>query len=244
SDSLPTVAPNFFFLDIQPQEVATLEQLVKAQSPDGKLALVPMLRGRVAEQNGEDTRQLTIPAEGGLVQRGDRGTTYSATIPENSRLVEGTWWEPDHQGDALVSFSAREAKQLGLKIGDTITVNVLGRLMTARIANLREVEWETLAMNFVMVFSPNVFAGAPHAWLGTLTDPGASAAQDTQLLNAISKALPTVTAIGVKDALQVAGDLMDQLTTGARMASSITIIASALVFAGALAASTASRIRD
>ena len=76
----------------------------------------------------------------------------------------------DYTGEPLVSFSAEEAREIGLKIGDTVTVNVLGRNITARIANLRQVEWESMGINFVMVFSPNTFAGAPHAWLATLLD--------------------------------------------------------------------------
>lgn len=103
--------------------------------------------------------------------RGDRGITYSEDLPENAELTEGTWWNKDYSGEPLVSFAAEEAAELGLKIGDTVTVNVLGRSITAKIANLRNVEWESLSINFVMVFSPNTFRGAPHAWLATLTDP-------------------------------------------------------------------------
>src|SRR5690606_34277895 len=111
--------------------------------------------------NGVDSRDLTVPPEGEWVLRGDRGLTYSAEKPDNATIVEGEWWAPDYSGEPLVSFSAEEARELGIEIGDSLTINVLGRSITARIANFRQVEWETLAMNFVMVFSPNTFAGAP-----------------------------------------------------------------------------------
>ena len=94
------------------------------------------------------------------------------TLPENATLAEGEWWPQDYSGEPLVSFSADEGREIGLKIGDTVTVNVLGRNVTARIANFRKVEWESMGINFVMVFSPNTFAGAPHSWLATLTDAG------------------------------------------------------------------------
>ena len=103
------------------------------------------------------------------VLRGDRGITYADTQPENATLSAGSWWPRDYSGEPLVSFSAEEAGELGLKIGDTVTVNVLGRDITARIASLRQVQWESMGINFVMVFSPNAFAGAPHAWLATLS---------------------------------------------------------------------------
>jgi putative ABC transport system permease protein len=170
-------APNFFFVDIQGAEVDGFRNLVKTEAPEGKLVEVPMLRGRILAFNGEDVTKRKVPPAGQWVLRGDRGITYSETMPENAALTEGTWWPKDYSGEPLVSFSAEEAGELGLKVGDTVTVNVLGRNMTAKIANLRKVQWESLSINFVMVFSPNTFKGAPHAWLATLTDPSATAAR-------------------------------------------------------------------
>ena len=170
-DGLPEKAPNFFFVDIQNAEVEDFAQLLAKQAPGGTLMRVPMLRGRVMALNGIDVQKITAPAGGAWVLRGDRGITYSETVPENATLSAGKWWPRDYSGEPLVSFSAEEAVELGLKLGDTVTVNVLGRDITARIANLRQVEWESMGINFVMVFSPNAFAGAPHSWLATLTMP-------------------------------------------------------------------------
>ena len=102
-------------------------------------------------------------SEGAWVLRGDRGLTYEQAPPENATLTEGRWWPSDYSGEPLVSFSAEEAAAIGLKLGDTVTVNVLGRNITARIASFRQVEWESMGINFVMIFSPNTFAGAPHS---------------------------------------------------------------------------------
>jgi antitoxin component of MazEF toxin-antitoxin module len=131
-----------------------------------------MLRGRLVSLKGIDARDFKAPDDAQWVLRGDRGITYSATLPENSTLVEGNWWPADYSGKNLVSFDAELARQMGLAIGDTIEVNVLGRTILAEIHNLRRVEWQSLAINFVMVFSPNTFAGAPHSHLATLSlDP-------------------------------------------------------------------------
>ncbi|MBX8827742.1 ABC transporter permease, partial [Ochrobactrum sp. SFR4] len=121
-----------------------------------------------------DVDKVNVPPQGAWVLRGDRGITYAKNLPENSTMSQGEWWPADYSGEPLVSFAAKEAEELGLKIGDTVTVNVLGRNITAKIANFRQVQWETLAINFVMVFSPNTFAGAPHSWLATLTDADAA----------------------------------------------------------------------
>jgi putative ABC transport system permease protein len=178
------------------------------------------------------------------VLQGDRGITYSDALPPNSRLIEGTWWTKDYSGPPLVSFAADEGKKLGLKVGDTVTVNVLGRNMTARIANFRSVEWRSMSINFVMVFSPNTFRGAPHAWLATLTDPGASDAVENALMRTVTNTYPAVTSIRVKDALDVAAGLVAQLAVAVRAASSIALAVSVLVLAGAIAAGNRARIHD
>lgn len=242
--SLPEQAPNFFFVDIQSTEVGNFTQLIEKEAPGGELMQVPMLRGRVVALNGVDVQKMTVPAEGAWVLRGDRGITYSDTIPENATVSEGKWWPRDYSGEPLVSFSAEEGKAIGLKIGDTVTVNVLGREITARIASFRQVEWETMGINFVMVFSPNAFAGAPHSWLATLSLENATAADESRILNAVTRAFPAVTTVRVKDALDVVNRLVGQLGTAIRVAASVALIASVLVLSGALAAGNRARIHD
>jgi putative ABC transport system permease protein len=196
------------------------------------------------ELNGVEVSKVKVPPEGQWVLRGDRGITYAKRTPENSTLAEGEWWPEDYSGEPLVSFAAEEGRELGLKIGDSVTVNVLGRNITARIANFRNVEWESLSINFVMVFSPNTFAGAPHAWLSTVIDPQATAEQEAATLKAVTNAFPTITSVRVKDALDVVNELVGQLATAIRAAAAVALIASILVLAGALAAGNRARVHD
>lgn len=203
-----------------------------------------MLRGRIMALNGIDVAKANIPAAGAWVLRGDRGLTYEANLPANATLSEGSWWPSDYSGEPLVSFSAHEAQELGLKLGDTVTVNVLGRNISARIASFRQVQWETMGINFVMVFSPNAFAGAPHAWLATLLDRGASTAEEAKILNEVTRAFPAVTSVRVKDALDIVNRLVGQLGVAIRAAAAVALIASVLVLAGALAAGNRARVHD
>ncbi|MHA7971351.1 ABC transporter permease [Rhizobium sp. CAU 1783] len=242
--NLPERAPNFFFIDIQKAEIDGFRAVVKDKAPEGSLVEVPMLRGRILAFNGNDVTKMDVPPEGRWVLRGDRGITYSEKVPENASIVEGKWWEAGYAGEPLVSFSSEEARELGLKIGDTVTVNVLGRNITATIANFRKVEWESLSINFVMIFSPNTFAGAPHAWLATLTDPKATGADEAAVLRAVTQAYPTITSVRVKDALDVVDRLVGQLATAIRAAAAIALIASILVLSGALAAGNRARTHD
>jgi putative ABC transport system permease protein len=242
--NLPEQAPNFFFVDIQSGDADGFAELVAREVPDGKLIRVPMLRGRVMELNGTDVREIQVPPEGQWVLRGDRGITYARNVPENSTLSEGQWWPDGYDGEPLVSFAAQEGRELGLKLGDTVTVNVLGRNITARISNFREVQWESLGINFVMVFSPNTFAGAPHSWLATLSDENATPADEARILNSITRTFPGVTSVRVKDALEIVNDIVGQLAVAIRAAAAIALIASVLVLSGALAAGNRARVHD
>lgn len=159
--TLSEKAPNFFFVDIQRDQLDDFRQIIAREAPQGQVVEVPMLRGRITAFNGQDVAKMNVPPQGRWVLRGDRGITYATDLPKNATVTEGQWWTPDYKGEPLVSFSAQEAGELGLKLGDTVTVNVLGRTITAKIANFRKVDWQSLSINFVMVFSPNTFAGAP-----------------------------------------------------------------------------------
>ncbi|MCU0831334.1 MAG: ABC transporter permease [Rhizobiaceae bacterium] len=244
SGQLPERAPNFFFVDIRSSEVDAFAATVAELAPSGKLVQVPMLRGRITAINGQDPSTMDVPPGGRWVLRGDRGITYAKTLPENSRLSAGAWWPADHSGKPLVSFAAEEAAELGLKLGDTVTVNVLGREITAEISNFREVAWESLSINFVMVFSPNTFAGAPHSWLATLVDSEADATKEAQILNTLARTYPNITTVRVKDALDVVNRVIGQLGTAIRVAAGVALVASVLVLAGALAAGNRARQRD
>lgn len=241
---LPDAAPNFFFVDIQGSEIEGFRTLLAEKSPAGKVTEVPMLRGRILELNGVDVTKMDVPQEGRWVLRGDRGITYAETVPDNSQITEGEWWSADYTGEPLVSFSAEEAGELGLKLGDTVTVNVLGRNITAKIASFRKIEWGSLSINFVMVFSPNTFRGAPHAWLATLSDPAAGGAEEGSILRAVTNAFPTITSVRVKDALEAVNRLVGQLAMAIRAAAAVALVASVLVLAGALAAGNRARTHD
>ncbi|MBB4093578.1 ABC transporter permease [Brucella pecoris] len=244
TENIPAQAPDFFFVDIQNRDIGDFSKLVSGIVPDGKLTSGPMLRGRIVAFNGTNVRDMTIPPEAAWVLRGDRGITFADKVPDNSTLSEGEWWPTDYSGEPLVSFAEREGKELGLKLGDTVTVNVLGRNITAKIASFRQVQWETLAMNFVMVFSPNTFAGAPATWLATLTIPDSQKNLAPDVLRQVTKTWPAVTTVSVTDALNVANDLISQLATAIRAAASIALAASVLVLGGALAAGNRARVHD
>jgi putative ABC transport system permease protein len=243
--ALPDKSPAFYFVDIQSADAERFDAFVKSRAPDAKLERVPMLRGRIVAANGIKAEDLKAPPNTAWVLQSDRGITYDGEIPLGSRVVEGKWWGTDYQGPPLLSFERKIADGLGLKIGDPVTVNVLGRNITATIANLREVDWQNLGINFVLVYSPGAFRGAPHTHIATLTYPRESTLQEeTALLKEIARAFPAVTTVRVKDALDALGSVVSNLILAIRGASVVTLLSAVLVLAGALAASHHSRVYD
>ena len=243
--ALPERAPSFFFLDIPAADAGRFDAFVRDHAPSSTLERVPMLRGRIVAANGVKAEDLKPGAGSRWVLRGDRGITYASAVPPGSRIVAGQWWNANYRGEPLVSLENRTAEDLGLKIGDRITVNVLGRSITATIANRRAVDWENLGINFVLVFSPGTFAGAPHSDIATLTfADGGTAQEEAVLVKALAETFPTVTAVRVKDALDALDAIIGNLVLALRGASAITLIAAALVLGGALAAGQRFRIYD
>jgi putative ABC transport system permease protein len=243
--ALPQRAPSFYFIDIQSDVVERFDALVHNEAPRAKLERVPMLRGRIVNARGVPAEDLKPKPEAAWVLQSDRGMTYTSQLPAGSRLVAGEWWPPDYSGPPLVSLEKLIADGLGLRIGDEVTVNVLGRNLTARIANLRSVDWNSLAINFVLVFSPTAFRGAPHTEIATVTYPGGGiVAEETALLKAVTDALPGVTAVRVKEALDAVAAVVMNLILAVRAASSITLIAAVMVLGGALAAGHRHRVYD
>jgi putative ABC transport system permease protein len=245
TERLPHDSPAYFVLDIRKDEIDSFRSLVVRTAPGAIVRAAPMLRGRLIALAGRPVEQIKAPPEAQWVLSGDRGLTYSETVPEGSRLVSGQWWPPHYDGEPLVSFEAELARALGLKVGDTLTVNVLGRSVTARIANLRDVKWESLALNFVLVFSPNTLSGAPHNLLATISLPkDAPLSAEAELARSIGRAFPATTAIRVKDALDAFRVVFDRVMTAVRLAGSFTLLAGALVLAGALATAQRRRIQQ
>ena len=243
--ALPEKAPSFFFLDIPPADAGRFDDAIRRDAPGATLERVPMLRGRIVSANGIPAEALKPAASAAWVLQSDRGITYSDEVPPGSRVVEGQWWEPDDQGPPLVSFEKKVADGLGLKLGDTVQVNVLGRILTARIANLRALDWQSLGINFVMVFSPGSFRDAPHTDIATLTYPGGSTdAREIALLKAVADDFPSVTAVRVRDALDAVGQVVTNLVLGLRGATALTLVVALLVLGGALASGHENRVHD
>jgi putative ABC transport system permease protein len=241
TETMPDAAPAFFFIDIQNDQTARFDAIAAAQEGVGQVLRVPSLRARIVAVNGTPAEQLQVAPESAWALRGDRGLTYAATPPEGTRIVAGAWWPADWRGEPLVSFDAGLARGFGIGVGDTITVNVLGRDVTLRIASLRDISWRSLGMNFTLVASPGLLEAAPHTHIATVH---ATRAAEAPLLRAVTDALPNVSAIRVREALEAVSRLLGQIGAALSSTGAITLVSGALVLAGAIAAGRRRRIYE
>ena len=232
---LPEVAPSYFFVDIQKDQIDGFLQRLDEDEAVSEVETAPMLRGVITRINGIPATEV---AGGHWVVEGDRGITYAATIPETTTVTAGEWSPENYTGSPQISFAAEEAEEMGLKLGDTLTVNILGRDMTAEITSFRAVDFSTAGMGFVMVMNPAAVQAAPHSFIATVY---AEDQAEAQILRDLSNAYPNITAIRVKDAITRVSDLLSSLADATSYGASVMLLTGFLVLIGAAAANQTSR---
>lgn len=235
SGDLPDVAPSYFFVDIQKDQMEGFSARLAEDPGVSRVDSAPMLRGVVTRINGLPAQEV---AGEHWVLRGDRGITYANELPERTRVTSGEWWPPDYDGPPQISFAAEEAGELGLKLGDEISVNILGRDITATITSFREVDFSTAGIGFVLTMNPHALAGAPHSFIATVyAEPEAEAA----ILRDLAGQFPNITAIRVRDAIERVSEVLAGLASAVSWAAAATLLTGFLVLIGAAAAGEGAR---
>lgn len=241
SRTVPERAPNQFVLDIPLAKRADFIATVKRVAPEATLNMVPTLRGTITAYGSRRVADLAEIPEGAWFLRGERGVTYSATLPEGSTLVAGRWWPADYTGPPLVSLDVEAAKIMGVGVGDRLVVSVLGREIEARIASLRRIDWDTMGFNYILVYSPNALADAPHSLAATIS---MDQAREGAMTAAVLKAFPASSIIAIRDVIAQVGTLLEQMASAILLAASVSVLAGIAVLAGAIAASRQARSYD
>ena len=233
--NLPDVAPSYFFVDIQKDQMPDIAARLESAHDVTRIDSAPMLRGIITRINGRPARE--VAGDHWLIQ-GDRGITYSGPLPERSRITEGSWWEADYDGPPLISVADEEAREIGLQIGDTMTVNILGRDIDATIASFREVDFSTAGMGFTLAMNPASVSAAPHSFIATVYAPPEA---EAAILRDIGNAYPNVTAIRVRDAIERVADLLSGLAAATSYGALATLLTGFLVLIGAAASGVSAR---
>jgi len=235
---LPERAPAYFFVDIQNDQIDGFLQRLSDDPAVSRVEDAPMMRGVITQINGRPAREV---AGEHWVVRGDRGVTFSATPPEGTTVTAGTWWPEDYTGAPQISFAAEEAEEIGLKLGDRITVNILGRDIEAEITSFRLVDFSTGGMGFVMSMNPAALAGAPHTYIATVY---AEEAAEAPILRDLATAYPNITAIRVRDAIGRVTEALTAIAQATAWAAAATLLTGFMVLIGAAAAGERARLYE
>ena len=241
NNEMPAAAPNFYFIDIQPAQVPAFDALLRDNPAVTETRRVPSLRARVTAVNGVPADQVRVSPDSAWALNGDRGLTYTGPMPADTRLVAGEWWAPDYRGAPLVSFDAAIAAGWAGGVGDTITVNILGRDVVLTIANLRQVQWRGLGLNFTLIASPGLLESAPHTHIATVRNAPSA---DGALLRLVTDTFPNVSGVRVREILEGVAALLGRLGLALSATGSVTLLAGMLVLAGAVAAGQGRRVRE
>jgi putative ABC transport system permease protein len=233
---LPARAPTYFVVDIQNDQLQGFRDRLAADPGVKRVDTAPMLRGIITRINGRPAAEVVGDH---WVIRGDRGVTYSDALPENTTITAGEWWPPGYDGPPQVSFAAEQAREIGLRLGDRITVNILGRDIEAQVTSFREVRFETAGIGFVMAMNPSALAGAPHTHIATIY---ADNAREGAILRDLAQAYPNITAIRVQDAVDQVTEALGALASATSWAAGATLVTGFIVLIGAAAAGERARV--
>ncbi|MDM7933197.1 FtsX-like permease family protein [Tabrizicola sp.] len=234
---LPTRAPAFFFVDIQPDQIQPFLARITEDPAVTDVESAPMLRGVVNQINGRPAREVVDH----WVVRGDRGITYAATPGEKTRITAGTFWAEDYAGEPQISFAAEEAEEMGLSLGDTLTVNILGRDITGTITSFREVDFSNAGIGFIMTMNPAALSGAPHTHIATVYAPPEA---EAAILKDVTKTWPNITAIRIREAVDRVAEALSAIATATAWAAGGTLLTGFMVLIGAAAAGERARIYE
>ncbi|MBL6864449.1 MAG: ABC transporter permease [Rhodospirillales bacterium] len=238
---LPDMAPAFFFLDIQTDQKSQFDQAIKEISGIGDYKRVATLRGRIVKINSISVEKAEISPNVLWAIRGDRALTYANVQSEDTKITAGKWWPKEYSGKPLISLDSAIAKGFGVTVGDTLTLNVLGREIIGEIASLRKINWRSLRFDFAIIFSPGVIDSAPHSHIAALQAPEAL---EDKIEESITNKFKNVSIIRVREALEAATQILNGIGMAVRSISSITLLVGSLVLAGAIAAGRQQRIYD
>ena len=241
-DSIPEQAPAYFFIDIQSDQIDDFSKLVTGIPGTHDLMKVPFIRGRITQMKGMDPEQALVKEEEAWMIRGDRGLTYASEPPENTTIIQGEWWPEDYAGPPLLSVHKDLAEGYEMTLGDTITLNILGREITGTVANIRDLDWQTMQLNFAIMLSPEPLRNAPHSFVATIAAD--TLETENQIQRQVTQTFPNITSVRIKDALNQVNEIIGNIGAAVRAIAAVTLLAGTLVLAGAIVAGHRRRVYD
>jgi putative ABC transport system permease protein len=240
-------SPDMFLMDVQEDQreavVNFLELTDDLEAPD---ALIPVLRARMVALEGENVILENYEAVRGRGRVSREYTvTYRARMEENERLVAGTWWPSvPMTGEPEVSIEQSIRERLDIEIGDRISFDVQGLIVTANVTSVREVDFRDFrAGGFMFVFRPGTFTGTPHGYIATLRGPQEIEIR-AQAQTDIVQRFPNVSVIDVREVLNTVQSLVTTVTLAVTVVGGLVLLSGILILVGAVSMTKFKRVYE
>jgi putative ABC transport system permease protein len=230
--SLPSDAPNQFLINISPDQTNAVTQFfVERGAPMPQM--VPMLRARLQSINDTPANQLHPNGERGrgFLER-EANLTWSRDLQEGNKLVAGSWWRDNDGGGARVSVESGIATDLGINLGDTITYDVGGETISAKVSSLRDVRWDSFRPNFFMVFSPGVLDNVTGSYITSVHIDSTQ----RRIMGEFYRDFPEVTAIDIDAVMTQVRGVMDNAALAIQYVFGFSLLAGISVLLAAIQA--------
>jgi putative ABC transport system permease protein len=238
----PESAPAVVYTDIPGDQTAAFDAVLaqafqQTLTPD-RYIREPFVTGRITAVRGQPVERRRIAERGRWAFDNDIQMSAIGPEPANAGIVAGRWWSADYRGDPLVALDQDAASAEAIKVGDALTISVLGRDIEARVAVLRKVEAGGFGANFSVILDPASLEGAN---LRNIAIAKVNKAQEDAATRALGTTFPQVNIISVREQLEAATKLFDRLSLAVRAAAAVAALAGVLVLAGAIAARARAR---
>ena len=238
NNNLPEVAPSYFVIDIQKSQIEEVRDILNSNKGVISFDEAPMLRGIITKINNKQASEV---AGDHWVIRGDRGITYFEELPKRFNLTKGQLWPKDYSGATQISFAAEQAEELGIGIGDSVTVNIMGREITGEITSLRNVDFSSAGIGFVIAMNPSALKAAPHSFIMTIY---VSTEAETAVFNNLSSRFSNITLIKVRNVIERVSNLLSSIATASSYGALTTLAMGFLVLLGSAASGQSARSYD
>lgn len=235
---LPDHAPNHFALNIIPEHQQAFKHDLQ-QAGIGSSEFYPVVRGRLVAINDEAVqKRVSKDSRGEAATQRELSLTWAQAIPDDNVITNGKSWAENEPG--LVSVEQKLADNLNIKLGDMLIFTVGSAQVSARVANLRSLQWDTMKPNFYMIFSPGTLDDFPATYLTSfyLPDTGKS------LLNQLLKTYPATTILEVDQILKQFKTILKQLTQAVNLLLYFALSAGFVVLFAAVYATLDNRIHE
>jgi putative ABC transport system permease protein len=245
SEIAPQTAPALVFTDIPGERArefdATVARAFGERLTPKVFLRAPFVTGRITAVRGRSVDVSKLRPQDRWAYDADISMSAIGPEPPQAGLLKGHWWRADYDGPPLLALDVDVARGAGVKVGDVVSLLILGRQVDARVAVLRKVDFGGFGASFPLVLTPATFEGAP---LRQVAIAKASVAQEATVTKALGRDFPTVNVISVREQLEQATDLFDKLALAVRGAAAVAALAGLLVLTGAIAARARARTRE